>query len=95
MPIDLVVTFKDGTKELYYIPSNEMMGKKVGEDKTIKQTDLAAWPWVYPTYAISINRKLAEIESLEIDPSLRMADINRENNKVVISEIKPFKETTR
>jgi hypothetical protein len=72
-----------------------MMGKKANEDKSLKRTDLASWPWVYPTYAIKINRKLADIESLEIDPSLRMADIKRKNNKVVISEIKPFKETTR
>ncbi|MEY4931041.1 MAG: hypothetical protein RI909_1765, partial [Bacteroidota bacterium] len=95
MPIDLVVTFKDGTKELYYIPSNEMMDKKAMEDKSIKQIDLAAWPWVNPTYAVSITRKLNEIESIEIDPSLRMADINRKNNKVIISEIKPYKETIR
>jgi Peptidase family M1 domain len=94
MPVDLVITFKDNTRELYYIPTNEMMGKKVAEDKSLKQTDLAAWPWVHPTYAIRINRKIAEIESIEIDPSLRMADINRKNNKVVISEIKPFHETT-
>lgn len=95
MPIDLVVTYKDGSKELYYIPMNEMMGKKPAENKMLKQTDLAAWPWVNPNYALSINRKLVEIESIEIDPSLRMADINRKNNKIVVSEIRPFKETTR
>ncbi len=94
MPIDLVITYKDGGKEIYYIPTNEMMGKKLTEDKSLKRTDLAAWPWVNPNYAIRINRRLAEIESLEIDPSLRMADINRKNNKIVISEIKPFMETT-
>lgn len=95
MPIDLVVTFKDGSKALYYIPSNEMMGKKAMEDKSIKQTDLVAWPWVNPTYAVNIARKLNEIESIEIDPSLRMADINRKNNKVMISDLKAYKETTR
>jgi Peptidase family M1 domain len=95
MPVDLVITYKDGTKELWYIPVNEMMGKKAIENKSLKQIDLPAWPWVYPTYAISIGRKLAEIESIEIDPSLRMADINRKNNKVIVSEIKPFKDTTR
>jgi len=95
MPVDLVVTFKDGTKEMYYIPTSEMMGKKLSEKKSLKQTDLPAWPWVYPTYAVSIGRKMSEIESLEIDPSLRIADINRKNNKVIISELKPFKDPTR
>jgi hypothetical protein len=71
------------------------MDKKAMEDKSINQIDLAAWPWVNPTYAVSITRKLNEIESIEIDPSLRMADINRKNNKVIISEIKPYKETIR
>jgi len=95
MPVDLMVTYKDGTKELYYIPLNEMLGKKSNEDKSIKQTDLTAWPWVYPNYTVSINRKLSDIESLEIDPSLRMADINRKNNKVMISDLKPFTDPTR
>lgn len=95
MPVDLVVTYKDGTKQLYYIPMNEMLGKKVNENKLGQQTDLPVWPWVNPSYVVSINRKLSEIESLEIDPSLRLADINRKNNQIVVSEIKPYKETTR
>ncbi len=95
MPIDLLINYKDGTKELYYIPMNEMLGKKSSEDKSIKQTDLSAWPWVHPNYTIGIPKKLSDIESLEIDPSLRMADINRKNNKIIVSEIKPFKDTIR
>jgi Peptidase family M1 domain len=93
MPIDLVVTFKDGTKELFYIPMNEMMGNKPSEDKSIKQTDFTAWPWVNPTYEVNIKRKLSEIESIEIDPSLRMADIDRKNNKVIVSELDLLNET--
>lgn len=95
MPIDLIVTYKDGTKELYYIPTNEMLGKKSNENKSIKQTDLSAWPWVLPNYTVGIPKKLSDIESLEIDPSMRLADINRKNNKVIISELKPFKDTVR
>ncbi len=95
MPIDLLINYKDGTKELYYIPMNEMLGKKSSEDKSIKQTDLSAWPWVHPNYTIGIPKKLSDIESLEIDQSLRMADINRKNNKILVSEIKPFKDTIR
>jgi len=93
MPIDLVVTYKDGAKELFYIPMNEMMGNKPSEDKSIKQTDYTAWPWVNPTYEVIIKRKLTEIESIEIDPSLRMADIDRKNNKVIVSELDLLNET--
>jgi hypothetical protein len=95
MPIDLLVTYNDGTRELFYLPLNEMLGNKPHENKSIKQTDLPAWPWVNPDYTLGINRKISEIESLEIDPSFRMADISRKNNKVVILEVKPFKNTTR
>jgi hypothetical protein len=95
MPIDLVITYKNGTKELFYIPMNEMLGKKPIENKSMNQTDLTVWPWVNPSYVLSVNKRLADIESLEIDPSQRMADVNRKNNKVIVTEIKPFKDTTR
>ena len=58
----------------------------------MKQTDLIAWPWVYPSYTLSIAKKIYDIQSLEIDPGLRMADINREDNKLVPAEIKPHQE---
>jgi hypothetical protein len=95
MPIDLLVTYKDGRKELFYIPMNELMGNKIVEDKSITRTDLEAWPWVNPTYTLSIGGKLSDVESIEIDPSLRMADINRKNNRILISELKPYQSTTR
>lgn len=95
MPVDLLVTYKDGSKVLYYVPMNELMGSKPAEDKTVKRIDAEPWPWVYPTYTLGLGKKTSEIESIEIDPSQRMADINRKNNKLVIQEIKPFKDPTR
>jgi len=95
MPIDLLVTYKDGSKELLYIPLNEMMGSKPIEDKSIKRTVAAAWPWVNPTYTIGLNRKAEDVQSIEIDPSLRMADINRKNNILHIQELIPFKDPTK
>ncbi|HNT51051.1 MAG TPA: M1 family metallopeptidase [Cyclobacteriaceae bacterium] len=95
MPIDLVVTYQDGSKELFYIPLNEQLGSKPVEDKSIKRTDLADWPWVYPTYTLQVNRKPADIKTIEIDPSQRLADINRKNNVKVMSEATPFKDTTQ
>lgn len=93
MPIDLQVTFKDGTRQIYYIPMNELMGIKPSREanRVVSET----WPWVNPSYVVKINRKLSEIESLEIDPSQRMADSNRANNKVVLSEITPYQSTLK
>ncbi|MFN8334685.1 MAG: M1 family metallopeptidase [Cyclobacteriaceae bacterium] len=81
MPIDLVVTYKDGKKELFYIPLNETFGSKPVEDKTMARTDLNEWYWTSPTYTFKINKPLSEIALIEIDPQMRMADIVKDNNK--------------
>ncbi|MBL7835255.1 MAG: M1 family metallopeptidase [Cyclobacteriaceae bacterium] len=81
MPIDLVVTYKDGKKELFYIPLNETFGSKPVEDKTMARTDLNEWYWTSPTYTFKISKPLSEIALIEIDPQMRMADIVKDNNK--------------
>ena len=80
MPIDVIVTYKDGTQEVHYMALRMMRGEKPAEtnDKRIVHED---WPWTNPTYELSIDRPISEIASVEIDPSGRMADINRDNNK--------------
>jgi len=95
MPIDLLVTYRDGSKDLYYISLNELLGNKPVENQTIKRTELDPWPWVYSTYTLKINHKRIDIESIEIDPSLRMADINRKNNRVSPNNLQPFNDPTR
>jgi hypothetical protein len=86
MPIDLVITLKDGTKEIYYVPLNETLGSKPVEDKSIQRMDLEEWPWVNPSYVLKINHKAENIATLEIDPSQRMADVERKNNLIDISK---------
>lgn len=81
MPIDLLVTYKDGTKELLYIPMSEMMGAKPVQNTSLRTTKLADWAWVSPGYQATISRPLAEIASIEIDPDRQMADVNRSNDK--------------
>lgn len=80
MPIDLLVTYKDGSKEMFYISLNEMLGNKKTGSVSMKWTVLDPWNWVEPTYTFSIDKSLAEIQSLEIDPTHSMADVKRENN---------------
>lgn len=95
MPVDLVVTLKDGTKELYYIPMNEMMGSKPVEDRSLQRYDLLAWPWVNPTYTLQVNHPASDIATVEIDPSMRMADVNRSNNHFDAGSIKPYNRRDR
>lgn len=85
MPVDLQLTFKDGTKELHYIPLDLMYGEKPIEDSTIPRITYDAWKWTNPTYTIVSNHKLTDITVVEIDPSQRMADIDRRNNKLELN----------
>lgn len=96
MPIDLYVTYRDGTTEIFYIPVNETLGSKQVENRSMQRTDLLAWPWVNPNYVVRINKKAAEIASVEIDPTLRLADIDRKNNKAdLIQGLKAYEDPTK
>ena len=96
MPIDLVITYTDGSQELYYIPTNETLGNKPVEDTATHRLDLEAWPWVYPTYTLKIDRHPAEIKRVQIDPSKRMADVDSSNNSLdLTSAIRAFEHPTR
>lgn len=84
MPIDLQLTFKDGSKELHYVPMNLMFGAKPVENPAIPLKIYEEWNWTNPTYTIETLKKLTDITIAEIDPSHRMADINRKDNKLEV-----------
>jgi hypothetical protein len=82
MPLDIGLQFRDGTKEMIYIPQYLMFGNKPPEDPAIPRVVLEPWKWTHPTYIFEIPQKLTDLKMVEIDPSERMADINRKNNKL-------------
>jgi hypothetical protein len=83
MPVDVLITYKDGSREMHYIPMSLMYGAKPPENgvKTIVHDE---WEWVNPEYSFIIAKTVTDIKSIEIDPSQRMADVNRVNNKIVV-----------
>jgi hypothetical protein len=80
MPIDLQLTFKDGRKENHYIPLNLTFGQKPVEDETIPRIVHGEWLWSHPTFTIETEGKLTDMTQIEIDPSMRLADIDRRKN---------------
>lgn len=80
MPMDVYVTFSDGTKKIYYSPLVIMRGEKEN-DTDLERMILPDWSWTHPTYQFTIDAPLSDIQSIEIDESGYMADVNRENNK--------------
>lgn len=81
MPIDLLVEYTDGSKELFYIPLREMRGEKPAENlveyQGAKRTILEDWFWTKPTYEVKVSK---EIKQVTIDPTKRLADVNDKNN---------------
>lgn len=91
MPIDLMVTYQDGSKELFYIPMRIMRNTKSHEMPDVQRTIKPDWPWVNPTYTLEIDKPASDIKRIEIDPSRRMADIDRDNNIITMDEyMNPF-----
>ena len=72
MPIDLSVTYVDGSKEEFYIPLQMMRG-----EKPTSATIISDWAWAMPTYTFEVSKA---VKSVEIDASQMMADVNRINN---------------
>lgn len=80
MPVDLKINFKDGSSELHSIPLNLMYGSKPQELSDVKYIAENPWRWTHPTYTLTVNKKLTDINRVEIDPTKRMADVARKNN---------------
>jgi hypothetical protein len=78
MPIDLKVTYTDGSVEDFYIPLQMMRG-----EKPTSATIISDWAWAMPTYTFDTKKV---VQSVEIDSSQMMADIDRINNIMVVEE---------
>ncbi len=81
MPLDILVEYTDGSKELFYIPLREMRGEKPAESyklyEGVKRTVLEDAFWTNPTYTIPLGKTAAKIW---IDPTQRLADVESSDN---------------
>ncbi|MEX2513271.1 MAG: M1 family metallopeptidase [Cyclobacteriaceae bacterium] len=82
MPIDLVITYSDGQQETVYLPLPMMRGEKPEEGEMPTRSRTQPWPWTHRKAEVILQKPKSQIKSIEIDPSLRMADINRKNNRL-------------
>ena len=79
MPIDILVEYADGTKEIFYIPLRLLNYIKQSQ-APYRRTVLKDWTWGDPNYFFEIPRAKADIKTITIDPSGLMADVKSENN---------------
>ncbi|GAA0872719.1 M1 family metallopeptidase [Gangjinia marincola] len=73
MPIDLKVTFTDGSSKMMLIPLQMMRWEKPFDGRVLND-----WAWAMPTYDIILKEK--NVQQVEIDPSGLLADVNKEDN---------------
>jgi hypothetical protein len=85
MPLDIEFQFKDGSREIGYVPQYLMFGEKQNEEPAIKRTVGEPWKWTHIYYTFEIDRKLTDLKKVEIDPGQRMADMERRNNKLELN----------
>ena len=79
MPLDVLVEFEDGSKEMYYIPITLMRGGKENPYSFSWNVE-KDWSWSNPKYIFTVPKKIENITLIDVDPSFYMADIDRTNN---------------
>ena len=80
MPIELVVSFADGTSEMYYIPNDLLFGYKKFDTEV---NYMESWNWASTEYEFKLEG-LKKVVKIEIDPSKRLADFNQSDNIIEI-----------
>lgn len=81
MPVEVKVTYTSGDEKLFYIPLRMMRWQKPAESDSSRSVE-KDWPWAQTNYILKLDSPKSEIMTIEIDPSEKMADIDRSNNIV-------------
>ncbi len=79
MPVDLEVELKDGSIHQYNIPLRMMLESKKNDLEFAFEVQ-ETWPWTHPTYQLIVPFKEKDIVRIQIDPTLRLADVSSKNN---------------
>ena len=85
MPQEVLVVYKNGDRALHYIPISLMRGEKENP-YGISWTVHKDWAWANPKYDLALDGSVETIETIIIDPSNLMADIDKSNNYYVDTE---------
>jgi hypothetical protein len=80
MPLDIVIKDKKGKIHKYHIPLDLMRGHKKGDIYFEGFEVREPWTWTHPEYKLIVDFNVKDIETIEIDPSQRLADTDRSNN---------------
>ncbi|MBV6441397.1 MAG: M1 family peptidase [Haliscomenobacteraceae bacterium CHB4] len=79
MPVEVLVTFNDGSPEWHYIPLDLQYGTKHFAQGGVVVHE--PWSFSVDTYEIRLEKPVTSIRSITIDPDGWTADMKRENNR--------------
>ncbi len=79
MPQDLTLTWEDETTTAVHIPLVMMRGHRMLVDGEILGAD---WPWVDPTYALTLPTGGKRLKTVELNASGLVADVHPENDEI-------------
>lgn len=79
MPVDVYVEYIDKSYDFITIPLVSMRGEKIFEGNLVYEV-AKDWPWTSTEYSLVVPTNGKKIKQVVLDPTLRMADVNRLNN---------------
>ena len=80
MPVEVLVSLKDGSSQTYYIPLTMMRGRKPTGEMITKNS----WSWAKPYYSFTVPFSKEDISYITIDPKGVVADVDRINNTIQV-----------
>lgn len=86
MPVDLHVRLTSGREHVFHIPLAMTRGSKPAEGDSEWWHESDPWRWVDDQYDLNLPFERDLIESMELNPGGRVADIVPDNNLWLPSE---------
>ena len=83
MPLEVLLSYKDGSDEYYYIPISLMRGEKEQPKYAKSWIQLNDWSWASKKYTFKIKHKLESIKSIDINPTGLLADTDYTNDILI------------
>ena len=83
MPLEILVKYKDGSEEFYYIPISLMRGEKKQPTYATNWRQIKDWSWAYKKYTFEVNSKLESIKSIDLNPTGLIADTDNSNDIII------------
>lgn len=86
MPLDIVVVDRTGSENYLHIPLSLMLGSKSAKSEDYPFEVAEPWVWTHKSYELVLDMPLESVKAVIIDPFGRLADVDRENDSLLIPQ---------